>query len=232
MLSGRRRWITSALLLGGSVALAFQFRKPPETPSSDEFVASPEPAIVRRSAAENLESSTAGLPRFEGRIEPATTWPAQKRFKPLATSEDSPLRALPAEPPRMASQFQDSLLNQPKSRNPTPDLHYHQVRDGDTLAGLAERYWNDPYRAREIYLANREVLAHAEQLPIGAILKIPLRAGSSAENTASDEEAPLVPMREATTTISSVTNASAIPADAFPGVSEPPLVQLAPRPES
>ncbi|MCR4415838.1 MAG: LysM peptidoglycan-binding domain-containing protein, partial [Thermoguttaceae bacterium] len=49
----------------------------------------------------------------------------------------------------------------------------HKIADGDTLAGLAERYLGDPSRAGEIYRANRDVLASPDALPIGRELKIP-----------------------------------------------------------
>jgi nucleoid-associated protein YgaU len=52
----------------------------------------------------------------------------------------------------------------------------HKIVDGDTLAALAERYLGSVDRAKEIYEANRNVLANPELLPIGAELKIPLRA--------------------------------------------------------
>lgn len=49
----------------------------------------------------------------------------------------------------------------------------HTVVDGDTLAGLAERYLGSAARAEEIYRANRDVLADPALLPIGVELKIP-----------------------------------------------------------
>ncbi len=52
-------------------------------------------------------------------------------------------------------------------------VRIHKIADGDTLAGLAERYLGDAGRAGEIYRANRDVLASPEALPIGRELKIP-----------------------------------------------------------
>ena len=49
----------------------------------------------------------------------------------------------------------------------------HRIIDGDTLAGLAQRYLGSPGRAREIFDANRNVLSDPKLLPIGAELKIP-----------------------------------------------------------
>lgn len=49
----------------------------------------------------------------------------------------------------------------------------HTVRDGDTLARLAQRYLGSAARAGEILSANRAVLASPDPLPIGVELKIP-----------------------------------------------------------
>jgi nucleoid-associated protein YgaU len=49
----------------------------------------------------------------------------------------------------------------------------HRIVDGDTLEGLAQRYLGSADRAREIFEANRDVLADPKLLPIGAELKIP-----------------------------------------------------------
>jgi nucleoid-associated protein YgaU len=49
----------------------------------------------------------------------------------------------------------------------------HQVRDGDTLGDLAQQYYGDARRYREIFDANRNVLSNPEVLPIGATLEIP-----------------------------------------------------------
>jgi nucleoid-associated protein YgaU len=51
----------------------------------------------------------------------------------------------------------------------------HTVVDGDTLAGLAERYLGSAARAADLYNANRDVLQDPELLPIGVELKIPPR---------------------------------------------------------
>jgi nucleoid-associated protein YgaU len=56
-------------------------------------------------------------------------------------------------------------------REDTPATH--KIVDGDTLAGLAERFLKSASRAAEIFEANRDVLAAPEPLPIGVELKIP-----------------------------------------------------------
>lgn len=56
----------------------------------------------------------------------------------------------------------------------------HMVRDGDTLGGLAERYYGDARRYREIFAANAERLSAPDVLPIGVELVIPQAAAASA----------------------------------------------------
>jgi len=59
------------------------------------------------------------------------------------------------------------------SSTPANAVRHHAVRDGDTLAQLADRYYGDARRYREIYQANTHVLTDPELLPIGATLVIP-----------------------------------------------------------
>ncbi len=57
----------------------------------------------------------------------------------------------------------------------------HKITDGDTLPALAQAYLGDAGRAREIFEANRDVLANPEILPIGRELKIPAGRPSGEE---------------------------------------------------
>jgi len=67
----------------------------------------------------------------------------------------------------------------------------HKVVDGDTLAGLAERFLESAARARDIFDVNRDVLSSPEPLPIGVELKIPSRVESAeAEQKAKSPAAP------------------------------------------
>jgi LysM repeat protein len=49
----------------------------------------------------------------------------------------------------------------------------HKVKDGDTLAKLAQRYWGDAGLAEPLFEANRAVLSEPDPLPIGVVLQIP-----------------------------------------------------------
>jgi nucleoid-associated protein YgaU len=58
----------------------------------------------------------------------------------------------------------------------------HIIVDGDSLAKLAERYLDDPQRAKEIYELNRALLSHPDVLPIGAEITIPARSAGALQS--------------------------------------------------
>src|SRR5262245_30719379 len=49
----------------------------------------------------------------------------------------------------------------------------HVVKDGETLFGLAQQYYQDSTRFVELYRANNRVLKTPEKLPAGTVLLIP-----------------------------------------------------------
>jgi tetratricopeptide (TPR) repeat protein len=61
---------------------------------------------------------------------------------------------------------------QPPAR-PVPPGRKHVVGKGDTLFSLSQRYYGNRSRWREIYAANREVMASENDLKIGMELRIP-----------------------------------------------------------
>ncbi|MDO4628064.1 MAG: LysM peptidoglycan-binding domain-containing protein [Planctomycetia bacterium] len=54
-------------------------------------------------------------------------------------------------------------------------LREHYIEEGDTLEKIAARYLGDENRYMEIYEQNNDVLPAPDELPIGAILRIPDR---------------------------------------------------------
>jgi phage tail protein X len=56
---------------------------------------------------------------------------------------------------------------------PAADLRRHTVAEGDTLYGLAERYYGDGEKFIAIYQANRDVLKRPDRLEAGTVLVIP-----------------------------------------------------------
>jgi nucleoid-associated protein YgaU len=67
----------------------------------------------------------------------------------------------------------------------------HRIVDGDTLEGIAQRYWGDRARWSDVYQHNRDVLAAPNALPIGVELRIPPRPSLGV----APSEPPVVPLR-------------------------------------
>ena len=63
------------------------------------------------------------------------------------------------------------LAARPMSRSTV--RRQHTVVEGDTLFGLAERYYGDGDRFIDLYDANRDVLKRPDQLEVGTVLTIP-----------------------------------------------------------
>jgi nucleoid-associated protein YgaU len=61
----------------------------------------------------------------------------------------------------------------PARKNPGRAGHQHTVQPGDTLVGLAQRFYGDGDRFVEIYNANRSCLKCVDPLPYGTVLTIP-----------------------------------------------------------
>lgn len=86
--------------------------------------------------------------------------------------------AAPAVPPRTtapAATRPDAPASQPRpSVAPSPGrARTHVVQPGDTLYKLAQQYYNDRARWRDIFAANRDVMKTETDLRIGMTLRIP-----------------------------------------------------------
>lgn len=55
----------------------------------------------------------------------------------------------------------------------SPKMSTHKIRDGDTLASLAQRFLGSADRQQILFDHNRDVLTSADMLPIGAVIRIP-----------------------------------------------------------
>ncbi len=62
--------------------------------------------------------------------------------------------------------------NQPESTQEA-EVSYYTVKPGDTLAGIAEKVYNDRTAWRRIYQANRDKLANPDALQVGQKIIIP-----------------------------------------------------------
>jgi len=93
-----------------------------------------------------------------------------------------PLRAAPdVSPISMAPEVVPEIVSTPPEREPakpvqtTPPVagHRHVVTKGDTLFSLAQRYYNNRAKWRDIYEANRDQMPNENSLQIGMELRIP-----------------------------------------------------------
>jgi phage tail protein X len=83
--------------------------------------------------------------------------------RPPVNPAVAPRRESPAVPPPPPPAHQETSVRE----------RTHRVVDGDTLARIAQRYWNDASLADALYNANRGTLSSPDPLPIGAVLTIP-----------------------------------------------------------
>ena len=76
--------------------------------------------------------------------------------------EQKPATAAPAANPKPAGV---TLASEPRT---------HEVAAGDTLTGMAQRYYGDASQFRKIFEANRDQLSDPDKIKVGQKLKIPV----------------------------------------------------------
>jgi LysM repeat protein len=153
------------------------------TPPEDRFASiSPPPALLDPSMqAAPMQNSPTQTSQFSGfPPRPSDAAPPAPSF----ASNSAPLNATQLSGPSLAPAngwLPPVVTTPPPSVSAQPIAQYgdstrHVVKDGDTLAKIAERYLGDPNRAREIYELNQSQLSSPDLLPIGAELQIPTAA--------------------------------------------------------
>lgn len=85
----------------------------------------------------------------------------------------SPLSVAPLqeETPELAPAIREPVRSKPTP--PATKMRLHTVEKGDTLFVLAQRYYSNRAKWRDIYAANRDVMPNENSLQIGMVLKIP-----------------------------------------------------------
>lgn len=110
------------------------------------------------------EATAASAPTpggFNFPVEPIPT----VRTRPVAPSRSAPLRPVPAVAPAPAAPA--------PAATSTAGVRRHTVRPGDTLYKLAQQYYGNRAKWRDIYAANRDVMKSETDLKVGMSLKIP-----------------------------------------------------------
>jgi len=101
---------------------------------------------------------------------PVQTAPEQARplgeLVPEGQSQPQPEQASPVleAPPQPAHAYEPPQHAAPR---------IHVVKKGETLYGIARRYYNDGRQWRRIFQANRDRIQEPNQLPVGLRLIIP-----------------------------------------------------------
>ena len=74
---------------------------------------------------------------------------------------------------------QESARPRESSRQPESSGSVsYTVQPGDTLSGIAEWFYGDRSRRRDIYAANRSTIRDPQSLEAGTVLKIPREGGT------------------------------------------------------
>ena len=66
-----------------------------------------------------------------------------------------------------------SVNNQMAVTNPEPEAQYHDVVSGDTLSGIAKKYYGDANKYPAIFEANKPMLTSPDKIYPGQKLRIP-----------------------------------------------------------
>lgn len=103
-------------------------------------------------------------------------------LEPTTPASESPVSLAPEQPAEAAAnepiiQAAPALATRPTPTRPTTPAaetgRRHVVVKGDTLFSLAQKYYGNRSRWRDIYAANRDVLPSENSLRLGMELKIP-----------------------------------------------------------
>ncbi len=133
--------------------------------------------MMRRIALTGVLAVAAGLTGCKG-----TSWgggggPPSHSIESLAP--DKPVASTPQEPSAQirtpAQLAADEGRLQPKNHYaaPPPDQRVHVVKKGETLFGLARKYYGDQRQWRRIYQANRKQIRDPQRIETGMKLVIP-----------------------------------------------------------
>jgi nucleoid-associated protein YgaU len=131
-------------------------------------------------------------PRYNRVERAASPWPEAGSVD----TADAAVAAPPGLPAESPFRTQNAALTSVEGGESSSVDRTHVVRDGDTLGDLAQRYYGDAGRYRDILEANRDVLNSADLLPIGVQLRIPDAGAAAASPPSAPPAARIVPRPE------------------------------------
>lgn len=162
------------LALGGAFLLANAFRQERARNVLPARQANEHVVLRETPAPGDIDSVFPDAPTAE--IQPTLIAPPPEASDHHYVTEERPRLA---PPPKMARSYPRSTafhgnaagLFEPNRQRTIQRTH--EVQDGDTLEGLAQRYLGDRARWREIFDINRERISQPELLPLATKLVIP-----------------------------------------------------------
>ncbi|HTO03279.1 MAG TPA: LysM peptidoglycan-binding domain-containing protein [Opitutus sp.] len=127
------------------------------------------PATRSRSTVNTLPPVT--YPRVEAPGFDEARSPVQD--SPISLAPEAPLESPPQSPSQstVASQPVRALPTKPTA--PSTGMRRHVVVKGDTLFSLAQKYYGNRSRWRDIYAANRDLLPDENSLRLGMEIRLP-----------------------------------------------------------
>jgi LysM repeat protein len=190
--------VSAVVITGGSTALMFSKETSPLRfwrRSNDPFGTH----IERRVGGSTWQPGPQ-FPLATAAIEQTAPAPTDPQFHQSMRPVGSLLAPIENIPDSASPQIAPAPVAEAPSASFSAVQQYHRVEDGDTLTALAVRYLGRADGYRQIFELNRDVLSSPDLLPIGAVLKIPARAGGAnapvAETTSWQGESagPMVPV--------------------------------------
>lgn len=179
----------SILVLGLCCALPFQKSRTEPVLSTvqavsdgnDEFTWVPNGVTLQLPAQD--QSSPATILDDQGRVEKGSGQPiAPPRVRKHANLQQVvPAELLPENTPPLLRPDEtlpvDASSPEPEQAllpgKTLPDWQWYVVKQGDTIDGLAKRFWGDVQQARRIQELNQEEFTKLEGLPVGRKIRLP-----------------------------------------------------------
>ena len=134
------------------------------------------PAVAPAPETAPLVSAQAESPVVFSVDPSSTVQTVRTRPTPAAAERPTPpptVRTSPAPVTAAASRPAGPAPATVRGTPPVPAVRRHAVRPGDTLSKLAQQYYNNRAKWRDIYAANRDVMKSESDLKAGMVLKIP-----------------------------------------------------------